>query len=193
MSPDTGPETAIVAHLIRAPAVTSTSQPSPGGWTSSTAGGGGPGADPATIVFQRTRMLPSCQMRQVGFINHRGIPEELVIRTWQEPNGTWVVAPCGGGSPGPSRRTKPWINFAAGFGAHGFTAGGNIEGTGSEHARSVRLTFADGYTIDDTVENGIVLFFEPIQVAFPADVEILDENGGRLANYKEFDGVPFVA
>lgn len=191
MSLDTGPEAAIVAHLVRAPAVTSTSQPSPGGWTSST-GGSGPGADPATIVFQRTRMLPSCQMRQVGFFNHRGIPEEWVIRTWQEPDGTWVVAPCGGGSPGPSRRAKPWINFTAGFGAHGFSAGGNIEGTGSEHAHSVRLTFADGNTIDDTVENRIVLFFEPIQVAFPADVEILDESGRRLANYKEFEGFPFV-
>jgi hypothetical protein len=42
------------------------------------------------------------------------------------------------------------------------------------------------------VENRIVLFFEPIQVAFPADVEILDEKGGRLANYKVFDSFPFV-
>jgi hypothetical protein len=191
MSLDTGPEAAIVAHLVRRPAATSTSQPRTGGWTSSTACGG-PGADPATIVFQRTRMLPSCQMRQVGFFNHRGIPEEWVIRTWQEPDGTWAVAPCGGGSPGPSRRAKPWINFTAGFGANGFSAGGNIVGTGSEHAHSVRLTFADGNTIDDTVENRIVLFFEPIPVAFPADVEILDENGRRLANYKEFDGFPFV-
>jgi hypothetical protein len=55
------------------------------------------------------------------------------------------------------------------------------------------MTFADGFVLVDTVDNGIVLFFEPRGMAFPADVEILDAKGSMLASYREFDQVPFVA
>jgi len=185
---------AIVAHLVKEPGVTtSVSQPGPAGWTSSTVVGGGPGADPSTIVFERTRVLPSCHMHSVSFTSHRGLAEVLVIRTWQDPDGSWAIAPIGGGGRGPSRRSKPWVNFTAGFGPDGFAAGGDVEGTGSEMARTVRLTFADGLVMEDAVENGVVLFFEPVGVSFPADAEILDARGGRLARYKVFDGFPFGA
>jgi hypothetical protein len=116
----------------------------------------------------------------------------LVLRTWQESDGSWVIAPVGGGSRGPSRRTKPWVNFTAGFGAAGFSAGGDVEGMDSEQAHLVRLTFDDGFIMEDTVENGIVLFFEPLGVTFPADAEIFNMYGRRLASYKALDGVPFV-
>jgi hypothetical protein len=186
-------EKAIVARLIEEPGVTAdTGRAGPSGWTASTVVGGGPGADPSSIVFQRTRMLPTCQMHQVSFTNHRGRPMELVIRTWQDPDGTWVVAPVGGGWRGPSHRTKPWVNFTAGFGVHGFTAGGNVEGLGSEQAHLVRLTFADGFTTEDTAEHGIVLYFEPRSVTFPADVHIFDSRGVLLVAYREFDQMPFL-
>ena len=186
-------EEAIVAHLVRQPGVRSASRPGPSGWVASTGGQGGPGADPDSIAFQKTRQLPTCQMHQVAFTNFREIPVELVIRTCLEPDGTWIVSPTGGGSPGPSRRQEPWVNFTAGFGAEGFSAGGNVEGNGAEQAKLVRMTFADGFVLVDTVDNGIVLFFEPRGMAFPADVEILDAKGSMLASYREFDQVPFVA
>jgi hypothetical protein len=194
--PETEVEQAIVAHLVREPAGRRSGPVSPGGWTSSV-GGGGPGADPSTIVFQRSRALPNCQMHQVGFTDHMGIPEISVIRTWRRPDRSVVVAPVGGGSPAPSRRTRPWVNFATGFGADGFAAGGEVVGQGSDRAHTVRLTFADGYAMedaaDDSAEHRIVLFFEPEGVILPADVEILDRRGQLLAAYKEFDGSPFTA
>jgi hypothetical protein len=180
-------EEAIVAHLVRQPGVRSAGRPSPSGWVSHTGGHGGPGADPDSIAFQKTRQLPTCQMHQVAFINFRGIPMELVIRTWQERDGTWIVAPVGGGSPGGSRRQRPWVNFTAGFGASGFAAGGNVEGLGAEQAKHVRMTFADGFVLADSVDSGIVLFFEPRTMAFPAEVEILDAEGSVLAVYRAFD------
>lgn len=193
--PDTEVVEAVVAHLVRGPGRRRRESSSPGGWTSSVRRGG-PAADPSTIAFQRTRSLPTCQMHQVGFTNHMGIVETLVIRTWKEADGSVVVAPVGGGAPGPSRRTKPWVNFTAGFGADGFTAGGDVVGRGSDQAHTVRLTFADGLVLEDTADetagNRVVLFFEPRGVAFPADVEILDARGQVLAAYREFDGVPFI-
>ena len=93
---DTQVEGAVVAHLAREPGVRQRGPLAPRGWTSSV-GSGGPGADPSTVVFQRTRPLPTCQLHQVCFTNHVGIPETLVIRTWMEPDGSVVVAPVGGG------------------------------------------------------------------------------------------------
>ena len=104
-----------------------------------------------------------------------------------------MVAPVGGGSPeGAPHRTTPWVNFAAGFGPDGFTAGGHVEGDGSEHAVTVRLSFNDGRTMEDTVENGVVLFFGTGAPAFPARVDILDGRGTLLANYEEFEQGPSV-
>ncbi|MBF6558249.1 MAG: hypothetical protein IVW52_19275 [Acidimicrobiales bacterium] len=39
----------------------------------------------------------------------------------------------------------------------------------------------------DSVDSGIVLFFEPRTMAFPAEVEILDAEGSVLAVYRAFD------
>jgi len=161
-------EQAIVAHLTRRPR-----------------------ADPDTIEFQKVRLLATCEMHQVAFTNHREYRMEYIIRTWRTPGGTWVVAPIGGGSRGPSRRQEPWVNFTAGWGDDGFTAGGRVEGIGSEQSHLVRLTFADGLILTDTVDDGIVLFFEPRAVSFPADVQIEDVQASLIASYKEFDQFPF--
>jgi sugar (pentulose or hexulose) kinase len=186
---ETDVEATIVAHLVREPRVVATST-GPSGVTSSTVSGG-PGADPATIVFQKTRTLATCRMHSVAFTNQQGLAVEWVIRTWQKSDGSWVVAPVGGGGHAPMR-TKPWLNLAAQWGPDHFAAGGHVEGTGSELAVKVRLVFADGFTLEDNVDAGIVLFFEPRSLAFPADVVILDEHGGLLTKYKEFDRGPFV-
>ena len=167
-----------------------------GGWQSSTGDGEGWGADPATIVFQRTRVLPHCQMHSVAYTLQggpmEGTPMEEVIRTWQLADGSWQVSPVGGGSgPGPYR-PAPWVNFTAGSGPGGFSAGGRVEGTGSDRAHTVRLVFADGFAMEDVVEHGIVLFFAPGGVVFPAAVAIADDSGLNLATYTEFDGFPFI-
>ena len=94
---ETDVEEAIVATLVREPGVPITSKTGGSGWTASVGSGGGPGADPATIVFQKTRILPTCQMHSVAFTNNRGIPVEEIIRTWQKSDGSWAVAPVGGG------------------------------------------------------------------------------------------------
>jgi hypothetical protein len=184
-------EEAIVAHLVRPSAPRTAVRPGRSGWASSTGGCGGPGADADSITVQRTRSFPTCQMHQIAYTDSEGIPMEVVVRTWRGTDGTWVVAPTGGGSPGPSRRRRPWANLTASSGVDCFTAGGRVEGAGSERAAQVRMTFADGRVLADVVEHGIVLFFEPRSMAFPADVEILDGGGSVLAGYREFDGSPF--
>ena len=80
----------------------------------------------------------------------------------------------------------PWVNFAAGGNALQFAAGGHVTGQGAEAARLVRLTSADGTAIEDTTDDGVVLFSASPDVRFPARVEILGTAGNVLAEYEEF-------
>lgn len=185
---------AIADHLASQPAASRRRRPRTGqrGWTSVAHVGdrGGEGADPGTIQFAKTKVFPSCQLHQVNFVDWAGRAMTLLVRTWQVEDGTWRVAPCGGGgADGHPRRIRPWVNFTAGFGPDAFTGGGYVVGDGAERARVVRLTFANAVVIEDTVEGGVVLYFEPRRVATPAEVDILDAEGASLVRYEEFGGL----
>ena len=161
--------------------------PSPGGWVASVRAGGGAGADLATVWFRKTRVFPACQMHSVVFATPAGRPRSSVLRTWRQPGGTWAVGPIGGGGgPGPYR-SRPWVNFSAQFRTDLFAAGGEVIGEGAEQAATVRLTFTNGTAIEDTVENGVVLFATSPGPESRARVEILSDAGAVLAEYDEFD------
>jgi len=184
---DDGMRQAVVAHLVQRPEPNEgTKQAGRSGWSSSLRPGRGPGADLATIEFVKTKSFPTCQLHSVTFINHRGWTMHDLIKTWQEPDGGWRVHVLGGGAGPDPHRSRPWVNFCAGFGPQGFSGGGNVVGDGAEQASSVRLTFANEAVIEDTVDNGVVLFFEPRAVVCPADVSILDQDGTTLVSYQAF-------
>jgi hypothetical protein len=184
---DDGMRQAVVAHLVQRPEPNEgTEQAGRPGWSSSLRPGRGPGADPATIEFVRTKSFPTCQLHSVTFINHRGWTMHDLIKTWQDPDGGWRVHALGGGAGPDPHRSRPWVNFCAGFGPQDFSGGGNVVGDGAELASSVRLTFANDVVIEDTVHNGVVLFFEPRAVVRPADVTVLDGDGTTLVSYREF-------
>ena len=77
--------------------------------------------------------------------------------------------------------TDPRVNFGGWWGADGFCAGGDVIGTGSDQARHVRLSFVDGTTVEDSVDDGVVLFLVEHGVRLPATASILDANGTVIA------------
>jgi hypothetical protein len=184
---------AIADHLVSPPSASRRQRSPTGqrGWTGvvHTGDRGGEGADRATIHFAKTKVFPSCQLHQVRYIDWAGRSMNLLVRTWQGDDGEWRVAPCGGGGSDHPRRSRPWVNFAAGFGPGAFTGGGSVVGDGAEQASLVRLTFANAVVIEDAVEGGVVLYFEPRRVTTPATVDILDADGMSLARYEEFGGL----
>ena len=99
-----------------------------------------------------------------------------------------VALPIGGGARGghPYRST-PWVNFAAQWNDQLFAAGGEVVGEGSEAARHVRMRFVDGTQVEDDVSDGIVLFFMPHGVIFPATVDIFDANRALLSSHSHFE------
>ena len=180
---------AVVAHLVERPEPpVDRDRPVRRGWSSSIRYEGGPGADPATIEFVKTKAFLTCQLHEVDYVNHRGWTMHALIETGQRQDGSWTVHSLGGGAGPAPQRSRPWVNLSAGIGPQSFTAGGHVEGDGAEHAESVRLSFADGGEIEDTVDNGVVLFFEPRAIVAPVDVSVLDRDGGVLATYEEFTG-----
>jgi hypothetical protein len=179
-------EQAVFDHLVAEPGPVRSAGPASPGWSAATVSSGGEGADPATVQFRRTRAFPSCQLHSVTFGARDGSPCSFILRTWQDAGGTWAVGPIGGGGgPGP-HRSSPWVNFAAQLGADSFAGGGEVIGDGAERAHRVRLTFADGIAVEDTVENGVVLFFTSPGGSCPARVEIFSDPGEALASYDEF-------
>jgi len=166
--------------------VTWASPPSPGGWVASTRGGEGVGADPASMRFVKSREFRDCLLHWVDLFTRGGAARSVVMRTWQEPDGPWAAEIIGGGGGGEPRRSRPWVNFAAAWNARSFAAGGHVIGPGAEAACLVRLTFADGTTLEDTADDNVVLFFASPGVSLPASVEILDTRGDKLAEYAEF-------
>jgi hypothetical protein len=58
--------------------------------------------------------------------------------------------------------------------------------TDSERAAQARLRFADGLTLEDSVDAGVVLFMSEAPVRLPATIEIFDGTGTRLTMYDAF-------
>jgi hypothetical protein len=183
----TGARQAVFNHLVAQPGpVTRANPPGPGGWVASVRGNGGAGADPATVRFVKSRAFPGCELHEANFATREGQARHMLVRTSQQPDGSWAADPIGGGGDGQPYRSRPWVNLAATWNAQQFNAGGHLTGQGCEAARLVRLTFADGTAVEDTVDNGVVLFFASPGVRFPARVEILDSALNVLAEYDEF-------
>ena len=70
---ETGMRDAVVAHLVQRPVPgQATDQAGRTDWSSSIRYGGGPGADPATIEFVKSKSFSTCQLHSVSYLNHRG-------------------------------------------------------------------------------------------------------------------------
>jgi hypothetical protein len=97
---------------------------------------------------------------------------------------------CAGGAGGDPARAHPWIDFGAWGWPQFFCGGGKVIGAGSERARQARLRFANGTTLEDTIDAGIVLFITEVPVQMPVTVEILDGTGAMLTTYQAFQNAP---
>lgn len=183
-----GPKKAIIDHLAAPPGrLISQSHPSSGGLQSSIRGPGGEDADPDTVQFVKERGGPGRQLHFVHFSSRAGDRRRFVVGVVQQQNGRWEVRGYAGGGDGDPPRDHPWINFGAWGWPRFFCGGGTVIGTNSERAARARLLFADGTTVEDAVDAGIVLFMTEAPVRLPATVEILDGTGSVLTTYEAFE------
>lgn len=157
---------------------------SPGGWQSSIREAGGEDADPRSIRFLKERAVPGHQLYYVVFNTRAGEQRQFVVGVMQQADGNWDVRGSAGGGGGDPVREHPWINFGAWGWPRFFSGGGKVIGAGSERATHARLRFADGTTLEDVIDAGIVLFMSDGPVRMPVTVEILDQTGAMLTTYQ---------
>jgi hypothetical protein len=86
---------------------------------------------------------------------------------------------------GSPHRGHAWVNLGGGWGP--FYAGGAVLENGGEVVR-VRLRAADGTTLEDTVESGLVLFITDDEMRRPILAELIDRSGQIMSQHTAMGG-----
>ena len=158
---------------------------SPESWRAALSKGGGHDADASTIQFAKQHGTEGHELRAVTFADKGGRRYRFLGGVLQGAGG-WEVSGLAGGGVGDPPRDQPWVNFCGWGWPRSFRGGGWLTGKGSEAAARVRLRFQIGPTLEDEVDDRIVLFSTNARVDLPAAAEILDASGAQLATQSAF-------
>ena len=184
-SPD--PRQAVLDRLCEVPGIfASPEEPRPG----SQFGVAAPvsSAQRDSVRFRKERQAEALRLYAVSFVDLLGQPWQCLVGVTRQDNGSWKVGGAAGGSgDGDLAPERPWVNFAGWWGAGLFCAGGEVIGVGAKDASHVCLVFADGSTLTDDVEHGVVLFVAEHDVVLPATARVLDNVGVVLATHPAID------
>jgi hypothetical protein len=161
------------------------SAPSPRAARRSIVRGGGHDADPDTMRFIKQRATHHHELHAVTFADREEKKYRFLVGVVQNRDGWEVKGLAGGGEVDPPR-AQPWVNTCGWGWPNSFCSGGWVVGTGSEAAARVRLRFPGGPTLQDSVDDGIVLMISDARVQVPATVEILDADGSLIATHFAF-------
>jgi len=148
------------------------------------------GADVATLRFLKERGIPKRQAHAVTFDTTEGRRMRYTCYLAQDDDGNWrVQGGSGGGADGSPVRATPWVNPGGGGWPANFFAGGVVLDNGLDAAR-VRLIAANGTTMEDTVDAGVVLFVTDQRVELPLQAELYDQSGQLIGRHSAFERIP---
>ncbi len=163
-----------------------------GFWVGTVRRGGGMGARASTIKFLKERSIARRQVHTVTFEDEAGQPNHFVCFVTQDAQGRWHFEMGGGGAgssgndlPCHPRRNHPWANLAGGGWEDRFWAGGPVVDNGLNVTR-VRLTGSNGQALEDTVDDGLVLFVTDQKVRVSVQVELYNRAGKLVGQHSWF-------
>lgn len=147
------------------------------GWRAESRCGGGLGAKAATVQFLQERRLSDRQVHLVAFENEMGQQKQWICCIKASASGDWqfVGGASIGGAETMPKRDYPSVNLARG-GRDLLWAGGRVLDQGLGVIR-VRLLSANNIVLEDTVQDGLVLFVTDEEVRGPIQVELYDRSG----------------
>jgi len=179
--------------FLTAPAFVTAQTKGPGGWVAST-GGGGLDALPESVVFIKERHLPNRVAYNVRFTKRAGMRMRYTLAFAQGNDGAWQVLGGAGGSAEDQPENAPkrghaYANLGGGGWPRQFYAGGAIKEDNGAIAR-VRLRSANGVELEDTVEQGEVLFMSDDAIHTPLEVELYDGAGNIAGSHMLFTFTP---
>lgn len=181
---NTTPEHVIREYLSAARLVlTSQSVPGAVGWRAETSSGG-LDARPETIHFIKMRSIAQRQVHVVAFETQADQRMRFTCCVRQDDTGMWHFAGGAGGTAnGSPRHDHPWVNLGGGGWPQQFYAGGEVLDNGLDVVR-VRLRSASGTEMEDTVDDGVVLFLTDDEVRMPVFAELFDRSGNVVGQHQ---------
>lgn len=151
--------------------------------------GAGKGAKTATIQFLKQRSLPHDQVHAITFEDEAGLKWDFFCSIAQDERGFWHMSRSGCVRQGMMQRTSrtfPWVHLVGGSGESYLWAGGYVTDKATD-AQRVRLITKNGLTLEDSVQDGIVLFQTDQHVEIPAQVEVYTGSGTLSGTQALFD------
>jgi hypothetical protein len=139
---------------------------------------------PPSVHVLKRRDLPGRQLYAVVFTNQEGLEVFCACELRQQEDGTWSVHGSAGGGLGggrPSESPRANLGGSPGGQSSGCYFGGLVEVDSAGEVARVDLVSADGVTLDDSVEEGVVLFLGEGPVDLPLSAELYDRAGKLVA------------
>jgi hypothetical protein len=145
---------------------------------------GGHDAKAETIKFHKERTIPGHQVHYVTFEDNEDRLWRYSCYVAQDEQGEWHFKGGAGGGEHSPVRPQPWANLGGGW--HDYLyAGGCVSNNGLDIAR-VRLVSNDGTVLEDTIDDGIVLFVCEHGVELPLQAELFDRAANLVASHPVF-------
>ena len=140
---------------------------------------GNQGSKYKTLRFLKERAIEGRQVHSVVFENEQGDEMHFTCYIEQNAQGNWQFRGAAGDgivghNPGPVVE-RAWANLNGGGMPNHFYAGGFVADHG-QGVTKVRLIAKCGTTIEDTVEDGMVLFLTDQPVDLPIEAELYDQD-----------------
>lgn len=142
----------------------------------------GPEAKLESIHILRQHTLPCSRLYAVTLEDEAGLAWDYLCLLEQDERGFWHGGAIAGVVRERTRRPgrqAPWVRLMGGGGEESLCAGGYVTEKAPD-AHLVRLICQNGLVLEDTVQDGIVLFQARQPVALPVRVEIYTRSGELL-------------
>lgn len=137
------------------------------------------GAEPNSVQVLKQRDLPGHRLYAVTFTTQDGHAGFCACEVRQQEGGLWSVHGSAGGGRHVHPRAAPWVNLGGSPGqqSSGCYFGGFVESDPAGEIARVRLVSADGVILEDTLDEGVVLFLGERGVRLPLSTELYDQAG----------------
>lgn len=133
-----------------------------------------------TLRFFQSRFLSNRQMHEITFEDMQGQPQRWICVVAQTAEGAWLMV--GGANITGLKHwpwgDKPWVNLAGGN-LGDFWLGGYVLQREQDIVR-VRLISRNGNSLEDEVQDDLVLFLTEHEMPAPIRVELYDRRGNLI-------------
>ncbi len=145
---------------------------------------GGFGARRETFRFLKERTSGRRMVQAISFETTSGRKMRMICYLLQNVRGEWKFSGAAGGEgeQGGPVHNHPSVDVGGGGWPDYFFAGGNVIEQGYRIAR-VRLTTGNGIVMEDSVDEGLVLFVTEEKVMLPIQAELYEQDGRLVGRH----------